>query len=898
MRTLLIALVALIVIVGVAIAVLMGRVDSYRPKIQAELQQKLNRPVTLGHLSLKLLPLEIEVDGFSIGEATPFPQDRPFATASKVYVSAGLLSLISGNPEVKNIILDKPQIELIRNSAGVWNFSSLGTSGGGGGESQFTLDELKISDGQVGYTDQLNKAQRSVYDHIDLKVSDFAPKKQFGLNLGVHFPGSGTEVLDFTGKVGPLNVATENAFPPISGRVSIQQVSLAGVNQFAWGTIPADTNSVISGDADVNSLADVLACKGNLKLENTVLNGAKLDYPITANYNIEDDFKQKKLSIRSGDVELGSTKFAASGDVSAATTPAVLNVELKTNQSSITELAKLAGGFGVGFNPAYHVAGKVSADVTAKGPTTAPQLMGSIKAQGLEASGGEIKQPVSIPEIDLNLSPDSIMSNTFNATSGSTTLAIAFTLLQYTTANRSVDATIKTNGAKVAELLNIAKAYGVDATQGMSGDGSLSLDVHVKGPLANASAMTFAGTANIASLTLTTPQLKKPLAIASANANFSQNSVALDNLAATLGSTTVHGSLSAKNFATPQVAFNLNADKIDTDELQNITNTPASSAPAKKGTTQTPSLLLSTTGNGTLAVGLLRASAIVLKNVNTKVALDRGVIQLSPLSTDIFGGKANGSLSLDERPALPLCAEKVKLTGVDANSLLSAVSSMKDRITGTLSADTNLHFKLAQGNELAHTLNGALSFNFTNGVIKNLNIMDEVNKVGKFLKGGGTQAASGGTALKKFAGTLTIVNGVATTDNLTGETNEATIVSKGTLNLVNQDVNMHLTASLGSGAAAQPAGGGLLNVLSTGKGGLVVPVIITGNLDHPVVTPDAAELAKLKLGNLGNLGGAKGVGGVLGGILGGQAQAPADGKTKKQSNPLGSLLDQLGKKKQ
>ena len=251
--------------------------------------------------------------------------------------------------------------------------------------------------------------------------------------------------------------------------------------------------------------------------------------------------------------------------------------------------------------------------------------MGSIKAQGLEASGGEIKQPVSIPEIDLNLSPDSIMSNTFNATSGSTTLAIAFTLLQYTTANRSVDATIKTNGAKVAELLNIAKAYGVDATQGMSGDGSLSLDVHVKGPLANASAMTFAGTANIASLTLTTPQLKKPLAIASANAKFSQNSVALDNLAATLGSTTVHGSLSAKNFAAPQVAFNLNADKIDTDELQNITNTPASKRPAKNGKTQTPSLLLFTTGNGTLAAGTLRSNDIVLKNVNTKVALDRGV---------------------------------------------------------------------------------------------------------------------------------------------------------------------------------------------------------------------------------------------------------------------------------
>ena len=74
----------------------------------------------------------------------------------------------------------------------------------------------------------------------------------------------------------------------------------------------------------------------------------------------------------------------------------------------------------------------------------------------------------------------------------------------------------------------------------------------------------------------------------------------------------------------------------------------------------------------------------------------------------------------------------------------------------------------------------------------------------------------------------------------------------------------------------------------------MVPVMVSGNMAHPSVTPDAAEMARLKFGNL--TGGAKGVGGLLNGILGGQA--PADGKTKKQANPLGSILDQFKKKKQ
>ncbi len=131
------------------------------------------------------------------------------------------------------------------------------------------------------------------------------------------------------------------------------------------------------------------------------------------------------------------------------------------------------------------------------------------------------------------------------------------------------------------------------------------------------------------------------------------------------------------------------------------------------------------------------------------------------------------------------------------------------------------------------------------------------------------------------------MNGLATTDNLTGETNEATITSKGTLSLVSQELNMHVTAGLGGGATPQQSsGGGLLGtVLSNGKGGLLVPVIVTGNLAHPVVTPDAAEFAKLKLHNAG---------GLLNGILGG---TPADGKTKAPADPLGSILDQFKKKK-
>jgi AsmA protein len=821
-RFVVIAVLVVVAVVAIAGFFVAGHVDSYRPRVQAELQQKLNRPVTLGHLGLKLFPLSIRVEGFTIGESPDFPTGHPFATAKEVFVSASLFSLIRGNPEVKDLILDKPQIELARNAAGVWNYSTLGSSSSSsGGQSGFSLSKLEIDDGQVGYTDQLNKQPRAVYDHIDLKLTDFAPGKEFGIELGVHFPGTGNQTLAFKGKAGPLETGQNAGLPPVSGRVKLDQVTLSAVNRFSAGALPPQTDTLASGQADINSSGNTLACKGDLKLENTIIHGAKMDYPIEADYDLSEDRKQEKIQVRSAVLKLGPTTFNISGDVDAGAKPMNLNLKLATKDSSITELAKLAGAAGVAFNPAYQVKGTVSMDVTAKGSASAPQLNGSITGKQLEASGGEIKQPVSVPEIDLTLSPETILSNTFTAKSGSTALSAAFSLSQYTTKNMNVDATVKTDGANLAEVLDIANAYGVAAAKGVSGSGKLSLDVHAKGPLSDSSKLLYSGTASLASASVTTAALK----------------------------------------------------------VQNI----------------------------------------VLTNINTTCRLNGGVATLSPFSANVFGGSANGTLTADLRPATPQTAVKMKFTGVDNNALLSAVSSMKNTLYGKLEANTDLRFAMASGNDLTRTLNGTFNFNVTDGQLKNINILNEISKVGKFLNSAPAQTAGSGTALHKFAGTLNIVNGVGNTNDLTAVLDTGSLSANGVINLVSQELNMHMTAVLASGVSQSVGGskvGGYLNTaLSNNKGELVLPVIVTGNMAHPLFAPDVQAMAKMKLSNLlptsgdpskatsgllngvlGNKGGA--VGGILGGVLGGGQQQQQKGQPQQQQqSPLNSIFDQLKKKK-
>ena len=91
---------------------------------------------------------------------------------------------------------------------------------------------------------------------------------------------------------------------------------------------------------------------------------------------------------------------------------------------------------------------------------------------------------------------------------------------------------------------------------------------------------------------------------------------------------------------------------------------------------------------------------------------------------------------------------------------------------------------------------------------------------------------------------------------------------------------MHVTAVLNKGFSQSVGGtgvGGYLNTALANKNGeLVLPVIITGTMSHPMVAPDMQQIAKMKLGGLLN-GKGSGLGGLLGRMLGQHQdqQAPA-----------------------
>jgi len=122
----LIVVIALVVIVaGLAIAIpLLLDVDRYRPEVVAHIQQETGKPSQIGRLALTILPqVAIRVDDFTLGNPPGFPQGD-FVKARQIYAVVNPFALLHRKVEINSLELDDPDIHLLSDVRGKWNFES------------------------------------------------------------------------------------------------------------------------------------------------------------------------------------------------------------------------------------------------------------------------------------------------------------------------------------------------------------------------------------------------------------------------------------------------------------------------------------------------------------------------------------------------------------------------------------------------------------------------------------------------------------------------------------------------------------------------------------------------------------------------------------------------------
>ena len=500
----------LVIVVAVAIFAATFDVNKYRGTIQSQLEKRLGRPVLLGDMGLSLFPPRFRVQNLAIADDSRFSPDAPFIKAQELDVSVKLLPLLHKQFEIDSLSLQRPSVNLIKNSAGVWNFASLGhpaemsnTQPGAqqpqqtppnqpaspaqqprqpSAEQQFSLGKLTIQDGQISLLDQQQSKSPTLYDHIDLTLTNFAPNEPFTVDAAAHMAGAGTQEVRVQGEGGPL-VREQPATTPFHGTLNLKQVGIADFSKFLNSPALAGTDGVLTGQTKIHSDQGKLSVQGETNVLSAKIKGMELGYPIAAQYDLTDDLPVDMITIRSMILKLGPTPLELSGSVNAKPTPAQLALNFKANNVSLAEAAKLLAASGVALSQGTTVTGNASANIEARGAANKPALNGTITASNIQMSGKDIAQPIQIPSATLNLTPSQIQSNSFNMISGGTTLNAQLGVRNYLSPSPVVDATVRAPNAQLPAILSLAKAYGVTALDKVNGAGTMNLDMRAVGPV-------------------------------------------------------------------------------------------------------------------------------------------------------------------------------------------------------------------------------------------------------------------------------------------------------------------------------------------------------------------------------------------------------------------------------
>ena len=257
------------------------------------------------------------------------------------------------------------------------------------------------------------------------------------------------------------------------------------------------------------------------------------------------------------------------------------------------------------------------------------------------------------------------------------------------------------------------------------------------------------------------------------------------------------------------------------------------------------------TGRGEVTIGKLVSDPFPLINVSATMAMAKGVATLDPVRATLYDGQFLGTIVADTNATPPRFEVQSRMERVDSERLIAAATPLRKVLAGALFSNTQLRFATGAGkDDIARSLNGTMSLKINDGKLLAMSVLNEVNKIAQFV----TRAAPSQSQVTPFlalTGDVNLRDGVATTDNLLLNLDSGSVQVSGSMNLVNETLNLKMVTTLGKAYTEQVGGsrvGGYLTAaVLNQRGEMVIPALVSGTFSAPRVAPDAAAMAKLKL---------------------------------------------------
>jgi len=185
--------------------------------------------VRLGDLSLSIFSGSLTASNLSIADDPGFGS-AAFLTAKSFRIGVEMWPLITSQTlNITDLMIEKPELNLVRNQQGQWNFSNLGGSASTAaqGVPDFHVAKLVLKDRRATVTSGASKP--SVYENVDWEASDVSYKSQFPVQVSTDLPGGAK--FNLVGRIRPAKT-TDSSLTPGSVQELRKAITLFGVPEF------------------------------------------------------------------------------------------------------------------------------------------------------------------------------------------------------------------------------------------------------------------------------------------------------------------------------------------------------------------------------------------------------------------------------------------------------------------------------------------------------------------------------------------------------------------------------------------------------------------------------------------------------------------------------------------
>lgn len=746
-----------------AVAILLPpfiNVNRYRLDVANAMGRALGRQVTVGAISMRLLPEPGFVLENVVVADDPSINAEPLLRADAVRASLRLSSLWRGRLEVSKLSLTDPSLNLVRAADGRWNLQSLlsrvsqtpaAPTAKIRPESRPRFPYIEADGGRINLKLGVEK---TVYALTNAQFALWlASENQWQVRLRANAIRTDANLGD-TGDLrveGSLGRADRLGVTPLDLRFRLQDAQLGQLTHVLYGRdrgwrgsttldahlkgTPEQMRASVAARVDDFRRYDIMSggalrlaaqCEAAISITRQQITNARCDAPVGSGHIIATGNVDGFIMRRAYDVNVTIEDLPASGAIALA----------RHMKRDLPEDLTAAGVVGASF-------------ALRRNSGMSLTWSGQGNASALQVTTAQLETPLALGNIRFVLATeetigaqarDGVETLHSMTTPGRPYLQVpSFPLRLGGATPASAQARFSGSGyvvqlqgdASLPRLIQLAHAAGIAAPQTVA-SGASHLDLQLAGGWTGFAAPALTGVAQLRNDTARIAGIAQPLQIASATLTVSDDAVRVQNLSASFAGThsAITGALTLPRRCPVQacpVEFQLKADQLSTDELDHLLNPRLRSRPwyqmigLASGPEHSP--LSALEAQGQIAIAKLLVKSVAANHLAANVRISHGKLALTNVSAEVLGGTHSGEWRADFTGAAPAYTGEGTLDGV----LLARLGSLMQ--DDWASGKANLAYRASAAgwtaSDLLKSAAGSVSFDWRDGTLSRVALGDQ-----------------------------------------------------------------------------------------------------------------------------------------------------------------------------